>query len=99
MSVLYTSIQLYVPSVRINGHSNHVKWRLTYTSNMHKCNAKKRKLWRKLKFNPSDTLTRAKYLDLVHLWQSLIQQQELHTEQQIIDARHILQICKQTHFK
>ena len=34
-------------------------------------------------------MTRAKYLDHVHLWRSLIQQQELRTEQQIIAANNL----------
>jgi len=89
MSVLYTSAQLYVPSVRINGCPNHAKRRLKYTSDMRKCKAKKRHLWRKLKLNPGDTLSRAKYLDCVHQWRSLIQQQELLKEQQVIDANNL----------
>ena len=89
MSVLYTSVELYVPSVKINGRPNHAKRRLKYTSDMRKCNAKKRHLWRKLKLNPGDTLSRAKYLDCVHQWRSLIQQQELLTEQRIIDANNL----------
>jgi len=89
VSVLHTSVQLYVPSVRINGCQSHTKRRLNYTRDMRKCNAKKRNLWRKLKLNPGDTLSRAKYLDCVHEWRSLIQQQELLTEQRIINANNL----------
>ena len=89
MYVLYTSVQMYVPTVRINGCHNNVKRQFKYTSDLRKCNVKKRHLWRKLKLNPRDTMSRAKYLDCVHQWRSLLQQQELLTEQRIIDANNL----------
>jgi len=89
MSVLYTSVQLFVPTARTGECRNYHKRRLNYTREMRKCNAKKRNLWRKLKLYPGDTLSRAKYLDCVHLWRSLIRQQELLTEQRIIDSNNL----------
>jgi len=53
---------------------------------LHKCLVKKRRLWRKLRFNKLDTVARLRYRECVIQWRSLIQQQLMQTEEQLVKS-------------
>jgi len=54
------------------------------------CLVKKHSLWRKLKrVNKLDTVARLRYRECVNQWRSLIQQQLMQTEEQLVKSNNI----------
>jgi len=60
-----------------------------YTSELHKCLVKKRRLWRKLRVNKLNTVARLRYRECVNQWRSLIQQHLMQTEEQLVKRNNI----------
>ena len=89
MSVLYTAIELYVPKRAVRRPVSYRKPLLRFTRELHKCLVKKRRLWRKLRVNKLDTVARLRYRECVNQWRSVIQQQLMQTEEQLIKSNNI----------
>jgi len=94
MSVLYTAIELYVAKRTVRRPVSCRKPLLRFTRELHKCLVKKRRLWRKLRVNKLDTVARLRYRECVNQWRSLIQQQLMQTEEQLVKRNNIGSLYK-----
>ena len=88
MGVLSAAVSQFVPYINSTGGRNR-KGCTKVPREIRKCLSRKRSLWKKVKLNRFDTRVRAKYRECCFKYKSLIQQHELHTEENVINANQI----------
>jgi len=86
--IIQLLIDSYVPLYRARKLPSSSS-RVTQCHEVHKCELTKRRLWRKLKSNPYNSLVRGKYRDAVFAWRNLVTRMEMLQEERIIEANNL----------
>ena len=87
--ILHAAADMYVPCYPQISNGKRFTCLGHRTREISRCLAKKRRLWRKLKLNPCNTGTRARYRDCTHKLHHLVQQREISFEERIVDANNL----------
>ena len=90
MSVLYTAIESYVPKRAVRRPVSCRKPLLRFPRELHKCLVKKHCLWRRVNKLDTVLIARLIYRECVNQWRSLIQQQLMQTEEQLVESNNIV---------